>query len=169
MPVAEGLVPPHAADDRLAETVARLTRGWLRVGREEARSLGLTLPQLFLLGALRERGSMPVNRWVEMMGVSPSAATGLLDGLEGSGFIVRAHDAIDRRQVLVSLSSEGRKLADRLRGEFRERWRTYCADIPPSRLELTTATLDRILERMGGPTPTEERAPGPRRTPRRAS
>ncbi|HZY69665.1 MAG TPA: MarR family transcriptional regulator [Thermoplasmata archaeon] len=140
---------PSVRADRLSETVGQVARGWIRIGREEARRLGLSLPQLFLLRGLRELGPFPASRWVDLMGSSPSALTGLLDGLESGGYIQRTHDREDRRQVLVSLSSKGRALADSLKEEFQARWRTYCSGIAPSRLETAADVLGVILERMG--------------------
>jgi DNA-binding MarR family transcriptional regulator len=138
-----------SAVEPLSETVTQLTRGWVRFARERARALGLTLPQLFLLGGLRELGTIPVNRWVERMGTSPSATTALLDGLEATGYVRRTHDAVDRRQVLVSLTPNGRKIAERLKHVFRDRWKALCEDIPERELEAATATLAKIVRRLG--------------------
>jgi DNA-binding MarR family transcriptional regulator len=139
---------PASPEERLARTVARLTRSWMRLSREGARGLGLSLPQLLLLGGLYEIGEIPERRWVQMIGVSPSATSGLLDGLEAEGYIQRTHDKVDRRQVLVSLSPKGRKLTERVRGQFRRRWKAYCADIPAREMDAATATLDRLVARM---------------------
>ena len=138
-------------DERLAEGVSRLARGWMRLGREGARNLGLSAPQLFLLNGLREMGSVPVLRWVDEMGASPSAMTGLLDGLESAGFVSRSHGVEDRRQVLVSLTPSGRRLADRLQSEFRVRWKQYCEGIPGRDLDRVSETLERITSRMASP------------------
>lgn|GEM_PF-2958337 len=133
--------------------MAKLTRGLLRQGREEARTLGLTLPQLFLLAGLREMGRIPVTRWAETTGVSPSAATALLDGLEVAGYIARSHDSTDRRQVLVSLTAHGRAQARRLDAQYQAKWRSWCTAIPASQLNAASATIDRIVARLahGGP------------------
>lgn len=156
----------RSPEGRLGETVGRLVRSWIRMGREEARSLGLSLPQLFLLGGLRRNGGIPVTRWVEMFGVSPSAATSLLDGLEAGGYVVRSHDVQDRRQVLVSLTPQGQKLADRLSLEFQRRWSSFCEEIPGERLLSAAETLEMVLARMqprGAGTAASEGAARPRR------
>lgn len=155
-----------SAEDHLSEVVGLVMRGWMRKGREDARSLGLTLPQLFLIKGLSEMGLVPVTRWAEMIGSSPSAATALLDGLETSGLLQRSHDVVDRRQVLVSLTPKGRKMADRLRASSRARWRELCAGIPRSDLESAGATLGIIADRLGpveGPPLPSATARAPRR------
>jgi DNA-binding MarR family transcriptional regulator len=143
----------RSPDERLSETVLHLTRGWMRLGREAARGLGLSLPQLFLLSGLREMGKVPVTRWVEVMGSSPSACTGLIDGMESEGYILRTRDDVDRRQVLISLTPKGRHVADRVNEELRQKWKTFCANIPRAQLGAASATLERIQSRIG---PVEE-------------
>ena len=44
----------------------------------------------------------------DRLGVTRATVTGLLDGLETAGFLVRRHDAIDRREVSIQLTEKGR-------------------------------------------------------------
>jgi DNA-binding MarR family transcriptional regulator len=158
--------PARSPEARLQQATAQLIRAWVRQAREEGRTLGLSLPQLFLLGGLRDAGRIPVTRWVEMIGVSPSATTSLLDGLEGAGYVQRTHDREDRRQVLISLTTEGHRLADRFQAKFAREWRVLCEGIPPRDLDTAAATLERIGGRMGAsghPLLTTPRAPPKRR------
>ncbi len=115
--------------------------------------MDLSLPQIFLLGGLREKGRIPVTRWAEQMGASPSATTGLLDTLEASGYVLRVHDEADRRQVLVSLTPKGRRLAEKVRATFQSHWSQFCTGIPPRELETAAGTLDLILQRMEAAAP----------------
>ncbi len=136
-------------DLELAETVARLTRGWMRWGREAGRAAGLSLPQQFLLGGLCESGPIPVSQWVEAIGASPSATTALLNGLEEHGLVRRERARADRRQVLISLTPKGRRLAERIRAGLRDRWSAACAELPGPDLSEAARTLGRIANRMG--------------------
>jgi len=131
----------------------------MRLGREEARALGLSLPQAILLRSLRETGPTPVTHWVGVAGVSPSTATSLLDGLEAEGYIVRTHDRSDRRQVLISLTNAGRRVSERLMEEFRRRWVAFCEEIPSARLDSAAVTLERIAGRMASAVPDPACAP----------
>lgn len=65
-----------------------------------------------LLGGPREVGSL-----AEEVGSSPSAMTRLLDGLVRRGWADRARAEADRRYVYVSLSTPGRREAERLRDQ----------------------------------------------------
>jgi DNA-binding MarR family transcriptional regulator len=139
---------PVAADLQLSEAVGRLTRGWMRTAKEQGRALHLSLPQLLLIRSLTEIEEIPVTRWAEMIGASPSATTGLLDGLEAEGYVRRTHASDDRRQVLISLLPKGRRLADRMVEIHERRWRRYCRGLAPRRLREAADTLDSISERM---------------------
>ncbi|HXW66805.1 MAG TPA: MarR family transcriptional regulator [Thermoplasmata archaeon] len=166
--------PPNPAD-RLARTVGRLVRNRIKHGREEARALGLTLPQLFVLVGLREFEPMPVSRWTDAIGVSPSATTGLLDGLEEAGYLARVHGRTDRRQVLISLTPAGRRLGARVERGARARWRAFCRGVSEQDLGAAADTLERIVRRMGPAAdlaprgrPRSRTPPGTRRRDRRS-
>ena len=147
-PPASSARTTAAAQERLAETVHTLYRGWMRDTKEEARQRDLTLPQLFLLGVLEDVGTLSVTRWAESLGTPPSTTTGLLDGLEAGGYVTRTHDPTDRRQVLVSLAPRGHRLAEELRAKARVRWSVLCEGIPARELDSVASTLRRIADRM---------------------
>ncbi len=138
-----------AAEGRLSSAVSQLTRGWIWMAKEEARALGLSLPQVVLLGTLDHAGTMPVTRLAEMIGSSPSAATGLIDGLESAGYISRAHGGGDRRQVRVTLTPKGRRLGQRLKRALRARWNVYTQGIAAAQVDAASEVLELILQRMG--------------------
>jgi DNA-binding MarR family transcriptional regulator len=142
---ARGLGTP---EERLLLATSRVARAWIRMGREEARSLGLSLAQLVLLRGLRERGPAPAVRWAEMVGASPSALTGLLDALGSEGYVRRVRGTTDRRQVVVALTPAGRRLADRLAQKYRQRWHGYCRGKTGSSLGASARTLGSIADRM---------------------
>jgi DNA-binding MarR family transcriptional regulator len=158
MPVATSSGPHRGAaapapEGRLSEAISRLMRTWLRLTREDARSIGLSLPQMFLLAALSQVGTMPATGWSEMVGGSPSAATALLDGLESEGFLRRVHDTTDRRKVLVSLTPKGRRVTEALRESRRASWREVCRGIPAPRLDAAATTLSIVVERLARESP----------------
>jgi DNA-binding MarR family transcriptional regulator len=153
-------------EDRLREVTGRLMRGWMRISREQARRSALSLPQLFLLRALNEMQEIPATRWAEMVGVSPSAATGLLDGLEAAAYIRRTHDTRDRRQVLVSLTPKGRRFSEQVRANQRKEWHRICSTLSKAELGTAAAVLAKLAERLECP---QDPADGPLAGRRRAS
>lgn len=74
----------------------------------------VTVPQCVALQAMLD-GDHDVSRLAEHMGVSASAMTRLVDGLERHGWVRRVRGDDDRRRVHVELTAKGRREATRLR------------------------------------------------------
>lgn len=51
-----------------------------------------------------------VGELAERLAIHPHSATGLVDRLEASGHLIRRADPIDRRRIVVSLTSTGEDL-----------------------------------------------------------
>jgi DNA-binding MarR family transcriptional regulator len=66
--------------------------------------------------ALQELRATPrdIASLAESAGVTSSATTRLVDGLEKSGWVERSRPGDDRRRIEVALTPAGRELADRL-------------------------------------------------------
>ncbi len=75
---------------------------------------GVSVPQCVLLQELL-RGDAEVSELARCTGVSTSAMTRLIDGLERRGSVERSRAAGDRRRVSVRLTPEGRREAEELR------------------------------------------------------
>ncbi len=60
------------------------------------------------------RGPQSIGRLAEIVGVSPPAATQLVDRLAEHGIVERRHDPKDRRIVLVDYTPGERELAQRI-------------------------------------------------------
>ncbi len=146
--------PARGTDDGSVRLRASAT-GWvfayLRHAREEARRAGLSLPQRFIMGTLLRAGPVPVSRLTEWTGATPAAISGVLDGLDGLGFLTRRHGIEDRRQVIVALSPLGRRRAARLDSFDRERWRAVRAEIAPGEAEVASGVLDRLTAGFAPP------------------
>ena len=75
----------------------------------------VSVPQCIALQALLDE-EHDVSRLAEHLGVSTSAMTRLVDGLEKRGWVERVRGPEDRRRVVLALSASGRREAERLRG-----------------------------------------------------
>jgi DNA-binding MarR family transcriptional regulator len=128
----------------LASASERFVFAVLRATRAEAWRNGLLLPQLRVLRALRHTGSVPVSQLVVASSAPPSTVTGVLDGLVGAGLVARSHSARDRRQVLVSLTPEGQRLAERVDARLAARWRPILERVAPSRASIAIGVMDEI-------------------------
>ena len=70
---------------------------------------GISMTQVQVLTLLEHHGEMPMSRLAEMLGVSFSNATGLIDRMEEHGLVERIRDGADRRIVNVRPSPRGRE------------------------------------------------------------
>lgn len=72
--------------------------------------LGLTYPQYLVMVVLWERENQMVKSIGDKLSLDSGTLTPLLKRLESAGLITRRRDTIDERQVLISLTDEGRAM-----------------------------------------------------------
>ena len=65
-----------------------------------------------LLSLIRENEPVGQKELVELLDIRPSSLSELLKKLEEKGLVSRAQDEADKRNVVVSLTEEGRSLAE---------------------------------------------------------
>jgi DNA-binding MarR family transcriptional regulator len=115
----------------------RSMRGWWMF----ARSTGLSMPQFSVLMQLHHKGSCGMSEVSERFGVTPAAASQLVDKLVQSGFIVREEDPSDRRAKMLNLTDKGRELV--LQGiDERYRWMDQLAE------KMTAAELSQVSDAL---------------------
>lgn len=69
--------------------------------------LGISMAQLHIMYTVQRSGNMTMSQLADVLNVSLSNATGLIDRLEERGFIERDRVATDRRVVLVRVTPTG--------------------------------------------------------------
>lgn len=117
--------------------------------------MGITYPQYLVLLCLWEEDHVPVGRLVAQLDLGTNTLTPLLKRLEEAGLIERQRGREDSRQVILSLTEQGRALRDQavcLPGLLRSRIQE--ADYDPNEPLSLTAHLDRLLT-LFGESPTE--------------
>ncbi|HVC70887.1 MAG TPA: MarR family transcriptional regulator [Acidimicrobiales bacterium] len=99
----------------LAERLTHCARR-LRLGSTaQLAPLGLTNAQARVLRIVAGAGQpLKMTDIASQLEVVPRSVTTMVDGVEAAGFIVRSTDPDDRRSVLVSLTSRGHALLERL-------------------------------------------------------
>jgi len=102
-----------AADDLREQIIAdfRVTIGAMKCAMSERLvRLGISMAQLHILYTLQRDGLMTMSRLADVLGVSLSNASGLVDRLEERGYIERTRVAEDRRVVLVRVTEAGTRM-----------------------------------------------------------
>ncbi|MFP5343348.1 MAG: MarR family winged helix-turn-helix transcriptional regulator [Candidatus Limnocylindria bacterium] len=113
-------IEPTSADAAAADAVTdriianfRDTVVALRcIGSERLVRLGVSMTQILVLSMLQRHGDVPMSRLAELIDVSVSNATGLVDRMEERGYVERVRVASDRRVVIVRMTDAGARLLD---------------------------------------------------------
>jgi DNA-binding MarR family transcriptional regulator len=129
--------------------------------------LGVSMAQLNILYSLQRSGEMPMSRLADVLNVSLSNATGLIDRMEERGFIERTRVPADRRVVMVRLTAEGSRVLDEQNALSEDLMRRVLDRLGPNQLAVVAqamADLRTAAEATLGPVP--DRHPSSTTTPR---
>ncbi|MFL5675243.1 MAG: MarR family winged helix-turn-helix transcriptional regulator [Chloroflexota bacterium] len=105
------------------------------VGSERLVRLGISMTQLHVMHLLERHGEIAMRHLAEMLDVSDSAATGLIDRIEERGFVERIRVPEDRRIVLVRITPAGRQTLEDVEASRADIMATVLDQIDPSQLE----------------------------------
>jgi DNA-binding MarR family transcriptional regulator len=103
---------------------------------------GISMTHLHILWVLEHHGELPMSRLAELLDVSLSNATGLIDRMEERGLVERVRVPDDRRVVIVRASSQGGQMRDEIEALKQDRMRSILS-------RLTRKQLDRVLGALG--------------------
>lgn len=119
------------------------------------REYALTAPQL---GALREliREPQTPARLAERMHLSPQTMTGIVSRLLDRKLVSRTPDERDRRSYSLTITPEGRQLADAAPSLLRDRFRAELGKLQPWEQTQMLATLQRIAAMMSADSASDE-------------
>jgi DNA-binding MarR family transcriptional regulator len=114
----------------LGYLLSRLTR--VAIAREEPilERAGLRMWDYAVLGALTEQAAPTQAQLAAATGRDKTRLIGNLDRLEELGLVTREPNPADRRNRVVSLTAEGRRVLERCRAEIREMERDLLRGIP---------------------------------------
>lgn len=82
---------------------------------KHARAYGLKIEGVRVLFRLLAKDHLSVNELAKLTGIETSTLSRLLDRMSAKGLLRRSRDPDDKRSVLVSLTTKGRKLAQQHR------------------------------------------------------
>ena len=131
--VTQSMVEPDLIDAIVTELQASIRE--MRCGSTERLvRQNLSMTHVHVLWLLEHHGAMPMSRLADLMDVSLSNATGLVDRMEERGLVERYRVTDDRRVVLVRPAAGGRTALDQDEIVRREQMRTVLLRLAPDQL-----------------------------------
>jgi DNA-binding MarR family transcriptional regulator len=103
--------------------------------------LGISMAQLNILHTLHRTGEVPMSRLADVLNVSVSNATGLVDRMEERGLIERRRVPEDRRVVLVRITDDGVRILDENDALTDGLMREVLTDLDPTQLQVIARAI----------------------------
>jgi DNA-binding MarR family transcriptional regulator len=136
-PSLESAYPTReGATEATIDSILTEVSSW--VGELRCASMGrlvqshVSMSQLHVLWLLQHQGAMTMSRLAELLGVSLSNATGIIDRMDTNGLIERVRVPDDRRLVLVQPAAGGRKALSETESNKREGMRSVIRRLSPA-------------------------------------
>lgn len=101
---------PATLDQQVCFAIYSASHAFNRTYKPLLEPLGLTYPQYLVMLALWEEDGLTVKALGEKLGLDSGTLSPLLKRLEQAGRVTKHRDRDDERQVLISLTDEGRAL-----------------------------------------------------------
>jgi DNA-binding MarR family transcriptional regulator len=135
-------------DLRVLSAIRRIIHSVDLYSRELATRTRITTPQLVCLITIAERGAMTATTISREVFLSPSTVVGILDRLEEKGLVKRERMSKDRRVVTVTITEEGRKIADSAPSPLQNRLTEALRVLPLSEQMVIVNSLERVVNLM---------------------
>ncbi len=147
-------VTRRQALERLLEVATLLGEGM----EADAAGRGLSVARVEVLWVLQHRGPLRQCDLADFLRVSPRNITGLVDGLEASGFAARHPHPSDRRAFLVSLTDTGRALTEALVADQDDFASFLFEGMRDAQLDELSGLMGEVVGRLRSPDYAEVRA-----------
>lgn len=134
--------------ERIAQLYPTIMRVMGRIRSLVHEGMDLTYNQYKMLLTIYDKGSCPLNLLARELGIAMSSASEMVDRLVNLGFVYRAIDQGNRRQVTIFTTDKGEELIRDLRRGIVENYRNLLArlsDADQTRLVGAFETLAEVL------------------------
>lgn len=136
--------------DKLNEIMPILIRHFARMQPSELFKGKVTLPQVLILQHLSSEDAFRMTDIAKFMKVSTAAATGLIDRLVKSGYVVRVFEEDDRRIIKIQITPKGLALMKKLAYQRRNMVIEVFRNISEQDREDYLRILSRVKDSLSG-------------------
>lgn len=109
----------------------------------------LTAPQILSLLAVYEKGPLTIAKIADEIHLSASTMVGIIDRLEMKKLVIRERSKTDRRQVIVEITEEGKRLAKKSPAPLQEKLLESLNKLSETQQRNIVKALDLLVEMLG--------------------
>lgn len=107
---------------------------------------GVSMTHMHVMWLLQHHGDLPMSRMADLLDVSFSNATGIVDRMEERGLVERVRVADDRRVVLVRIAPHGVQALEEIEAIKQDRLQAILGHLTPTQLGRVATALDDLRE-----------------------
>jgi DNA-binding MarR family transcriptional regulator len=138
----------RAVTRRIVDGLHDIIAGFRCAGTGKLVKLGVSMTQMHVLWILQHHGEMPMSRMAELMDVSLSNATGIIDRMEERGLIERVRVPDDRRVVVVRITPGGLQAMDAIEAIKQDRLEAILQHLDGTQLERLALAMDDMRDAL---------------------
>ena len=136
------------SDLQLSIVMSRFIQKIITLDRNEKACHGVTLSQHYMIDALYRKNILTMNELSKELNLAMSTSTRITDILVRDGIVSRQPSEIDRRKVCVTLTENGREIAEKLNACTQQFWINILNAIPEEKKKQISANMKMLLKAL---------------------
>ena len=141
--------PQQAHEERILRSIRRVIRAVDIYSHRLSLEAGITVPQLSCLIQVATAGPMTLKALAQGVNLTSSTMVGIVDRLQKKGLLRRERSGADRREVLISVTDEGKILASNAPSPLHDRLAAGLHILPAAEQAAIVMALEKIVDLMG--------------------
>ena len=133
-----------APQARIASGIHDMIAGFRCAGTGRLVKAGVSMTHMHVMWLLEHHGDLPMSRMAELLDVSFSNATGIVDRMEERGLVERVRVPDDRRVVLVRIASKGIQALEEIEAVKQDRLQAIIGHLDERQLARLATCIDDI-------------------------
>jgi DNA-binding MarR family transcriptional regulator len=129
---------------RITSGVHDMIAGFRCAGTGRLVKAGVSMTHMHVMWLLQHHGDLPMSRMADLLDVSFSNATGIVDRMEERGLVERVRVPDDRRVVLVRIAAGGTTALDEIEAVKQDRLQAILGHLDRAQLDRLASALDDI-------------------------
>jgi DNA-binding MarR family transcriptional regulator len=132
----------EAPSRRITAAIHDMIAGFRCAGTGRLVKAGVSMTHMHVMWLLQHHGDLAMSRLAELMDISFSNATGIVDRMAERGLVERVRVPDDRRVVLVRMAARGLEALDELEAVKQDRLQAILGHLDEPQLERVAAALN---------------------------